>query len=253
MLNRSAWNESVWKGFCSAVQFLSIIPMGRKISFDARSALPFFPLVGILLGAILICVHTVAGRFWPTHIVAVLDVIALALLTGALHLDGLADTADGLYGIREPETAMAIMKDSRIGTMGAVGVLCCMAAKWAGLTGISGSLTLWLLLVPAYARASVLFAVKTLPYGRPQGGTGLAFFREPVRTRDFWGFGLLICASVFGGWHFFSINLGFAFFVFLILKWYQKKMKCITGDMLGAMIEITEAGLFLCASARVSL
>lgn len=235
------------------MQFLSIIPIGRKIPFDARSALPYFPLVGLLLGAVLTCFHAAAGRFWTPPVVAMLEVIVLALLTGALHLDGLADTADGLYGQRDRETAMAIMKDSRIGTMGTVSIVCCMAVKWAGLAGISSPHAFWLLLIPAYARASVLFGVKVLPYGRPQGGTGLAFFREPVRAKDFWGIGLLVCASFFGGWRSLVLNLGFALLIFATLKWYQKKMQCITGDMLGAMIEVSEAGLFLCAAAHWSL
>jgi adenosylcobinamide-GDP ribazoletransferase len=182
--------------------------------------------------------------------VAMLDVLALALLTGALHLDGLADTADGLYGSHDPTRAMAIMKDSRIGSMGAVCVVLCLGLKWVGLAHIHGPSTLWLILVPAYARASVMFAIRILPYGRPQGGTGQAFFQDPLQTRDFWSIGLLLGASFSIGWSFVGLNLGFVFFVLLILRWYRKKMQCVTGDMLGAMIELVEAGLFLCAAAR---
>jgi adenosylcobinamide-GDP ribazoletransferase len=244
------WDRTFWQGLWSAIQFLSIIPACRELTFNARSALPFFPIVGLLIGAVLACIHAITGIFWPGQVVALLDVITLAVLTGALHLDGLADTADGLYGQRDPETAMAIMKDSRIGAMGTVSVICCLAVKWAGLAHISSPHAVWLLLVPAYARASVLFGIRSLPYGRPQGGTGFAFFREPIQTKDFWGIGLIFCASFFAGWGFVSLNLGFALLVFLTLKWYRKKIGCITGDMLGAMIEMTEAGLFLCAAAR---
>ncbi len=247
---RRLLNGIHWSGFLSAIQFLTIVPCGRRQPFDARSALPFFPLCGLLIGAILTGIHSIAGLWWPEPIVAVLDVLGLVLLTGALHLDGLADTADGLYGHRTPEQALTIMKDSRIGAMGMISVVCCLAAKWAGVAHLAANDQIWLLLVPAYARSSVLLGVKTLPYGRPGGGTGHAFFQAPIRLPDFWGMGLLIGISMLAGWGFLSLNLAFTLIVFLVLRWYQKKIQCITGDMLGAMIEVIEAGLFIIAAAR---
>jgi adenosylcobinamide-GDP ribazoletransferase len=239
-----------WPAFLSAVQFLTIIPCGRRHEFDARAALPFFPLGGLLIGAIVIGVHTLSGLWWPGPVAALMDVIALAVLTGALHLDGLADTADGLYGQRSMEQSLAIMKDSRIGAMGTVSVICCLAAKWAGLSHIDDHAAIWLLLVPAYARAAVLFGTRFLPYGRPDGGTGHAFFQTPVGIKDFWGFGLLVGISLFSGRTLVGLNLGFAASVAVILTWYRKKIRCITGDMLGAMIEVSEAVLFLIAAAH---
>lgn len=239
-----------WPAFLSAVQFLTIIPCGRRTGFDARAALPFFPLVGLLIGAVLMGIHTLSGLWWPGPVVALLDFVGLAVLTGGLHLDGLADTADGLYGQRTPEQSMAIMKDSRIGAMGTISVICCLAAKWAGLAHIVGPAPIWLFLVPAYARAAVLFGTKFLPYGRTDGGTGHAFFQTPVGIKDFWGFGLLAGISLFSLRALVGLNLGFAVTVFAILGWYRKKIGCITGDMLGATIEVTETVLFLIAAAR---
>jgi len=239
-----------WPAFLSAVQFLTVIPCGRRHAFEACAALPFFPLTGLLIGAILVGIHTLAGVWWPGPVVALLDVVGLAALTGALHLDGLADTADGLYGHRSPEQALAIMKDSRIGAMGTASMICCLAAKWAGLAHIAGQVPLWLLLVPAYARSAVLFGARFMPYGRPNGGTGHAFFQTPVGIRDFWGFGLLTGISLFSGWTLVGLNLGFAVTVFAILAWYRNKIGCITGDMLGAMIEVTETALFLVAAVQ---
>jgi len=249
---RRILNNFFWQGFLSATQFLTIIPLGRHQTFEARTALPFFPFCGLLIGSMLIGIHAVAGLWWPGPVAAVLDVVGLAVLTGALHLDGLADTADGLYGHRAPEQALAIMKDSRIGAMGMVSVVCCLAAKWAGIAHLAANDRLWLLLVPAYARSSVLLGTKALPYGRPGGGTGHAFFQTPIQLKEFWGLGLLVGLSLSTGWGFLSLNLGFLLIVGMILGWYQRKIQCITGDMLGAMIEVTEAGLFLIAAARWS-
>lgn len=238
-----------WDSFVSAIQFLTVIPCGRRQKFDARAALPFFPLSGLLIGLLLAGAHTLSALLWPGAVVAVLDVVVLAVLTGALHLDGLADTADGLYGHRTPEQALAIMKDSRIGAMGMVTVVCCLAVKWAGMAHLAGNVHIWLLLVPAYSRSAVLLGIKSLPYGRPGGGTGQAFFQAQIQIKDFWGLAPLLGISIFAGWGFVGLNLGFAIIVSVILFWYRKKINGITGDMLGAMIELTEAGLFVIAAA----
>ncbi len=239
-----------WSGFCSAVRFLTILPFGRCHSFDARSALVYFPVCGLLIGAVLAAINAVISLWWPDSIAALAVVLALVVLTGGLHLDGLADTADGLYGHRSPEQALAIMKDSRIGAMGTIAIVCCLSAKWAGASSLTTDQQVWLILIPAYARSSVLFGVKYLPYGRPDGGTGHAFCQTPLRFKDFWSFGILVGLSTLTGWGFISLNLGYATIVFLAIRWYQKKIQCITGDMMGAMIEITEAGLFLMAACQ---
>jgi len=119
-IKKNIFSRSKWTGLRSAIQFLTIIPCGRGHDFDARAALPFFPLCGLLIGVLLVMVDAMATLVWPRPVVALLDVIALAAISGALHLDGVADTADGLYGHREPEQALAIMKDSRIGAMGSI-------------------------------------------------------------------------------------------------------------------------------------
>jgi adenosylcobinamide-GDP ribazoletransferase len=236
-------------GFCSAIRFLTLIPCAGAHRFDPRTALPFFPLSGLLIGAVLVAVDAAAARFWSPPAASILVLVVLAALTGALHLDGLADSADGLYGQRPPEQALAIMKDSRIGTMGMVAVVACIAVKWAGLNDLSTHRVLYLLIIPAYARASVLFGIRLLPYGRPDGGTGQAFFLAPLRNIDFWGLALVIVLSLLVGWKAVAFNLVFVLLVASLLLFYRRKLNCITGDMLGAMIEVTEAGLFLVAGA----
>ena len=240
---------SLWQGWISAVQFLTVIPCaGRNHIFDAGRALPFFPLCGLMLGGVVALVDAAASTLWMPPASSLLAVLALIILTGALHLDGVADTADGLYGRREPEKALAIMKDSRIGAIGAVVMVCCLAVKWIGISGISADRALWLVLVPAYARASVLFGIKLMPYGRPDG-TGSSFFHEPIQWQNFWGLALIIGLSLIAGRRMILINLGFAVIVIGILSYYRKKIGCITGDMLGAMIETMEAILFFILSA----
>lgn len=237
------------QGLLSAIQFLTIIPCPTRHEFNARAALPFFPVCGLIIGIALIVIDTAASIIWPRPVVAMVDILALVVISGALHLDGLADTADGLYGHRETERALEIMKDSRVGAMGLVAVLCCLAMKWVAISNITGHYKIWLLLIPAYSRASVLFGIKFLPYGRPGEGTGKTFFDPPLQRKDFWGVGLLMILSLLTCGGFILVNVCFAIVVFTILGWYSKKINGITGDMLGALIEVTEVALFMVAAS----
>ena len=236
-------------GCISAIQFLTVIPLGNR-AFNARAALPYFPVCGLGIGCLVLFVDWAAARLWPPAVVALCDVLTLIVISGSLHLDGLADTGDGLYGHRSTNKILAIMKDSRIGAMGMVAVLCCLAAKWIGISSLEMNRGLWLLLVPAYARGAVLIAIKLMPYGRPDGGTGHDFFAPPLQAVDYWAFALLGAGSLAMGWDALKINVGFVIIVSATLAWYRRKLGTVTGDMLGALIEVTEAGLLVIAAAQ---
>ncbi len=235
------------RNLIAALQFITILPLGRVESFDPPKMVPFFPLVGILLGLLVALFDSVVIRFWTQPVAALLDVILLAVLTGAFHLDGLGDAADGLLSPRSIDEALEIMKDSRIGTMGLVAIVFGLALKWGGIAGLDFSRSIFLIIVPAYARAGILFAMRFLPYGR-SNGTGKPFFDQKLALTHFWGLVLPVGLSLILGLKAIWLNLAFAIIIGMILLFYKKRMACITGDMLGAMVEITEAGLFLIAS-----
>ena len=237
--------------FRSAIQFITILPAGKPGPFEPQKMMPYFPMVGILLGGLVAIFDRLALNFWSEPVVALLDVGLLAILTGAFHLDGLGDTADGLYGQRPRDKALAIMKDSRIGAMGLVAIVFGLALKWGGIAGLDVNRALLLIIVPAYARSGILFGIRFLEYGRPGGGTGLEFFNETLKPAAFWGLALPVGLSLFLGWLSLWLNLCFIFIISTILYYYKKRMGCITGDMLGAMIESSEAGLFLFVSMGV--
>ncbi len=234
--------------FISALQFITILPVGKPGPFDPPKMMPFFPVVGILLGLLVALFDRLAVIFWDEPVVALLDVILLAIVTGAFHLDGLGDTADGLLGVRPRDKALTIMKDSRIGAMGLVAVVFGLALKWGGIAGLDVNRSLLLVIIPAYARSGVLFGIRFLEYGRPDGGTGLEFFKETLKLAAFWGLALPVGLSLFLGLKALWLNLCFMIITSTILYYYKKRMGCITGDMLGAMIELSEAGLFLLVS-----
>jgi len=237
------------KGFLSAIQFLTILPIGRRSRFDAAGMIFFFPVVGLLLGAMVALFDHLALVFWPKPAAAVLDTALLILLTGALHVDGLGDTADGLYGNRPRDKALAIMKDSRVGVMGVAAIVMGLSVKWAGIQTLEAHRSLLLTIIPAYARGGMIFGIRFLEYGRPGGGTGHALFSEPLKPTVFLGLAAPVALSVFSGWTGLWLNALFILATAAILSFYKRRIGCITGDMLGAMTEILEALLFLLVAA----
>jgi len=236
------------RNLISAIQFITILPVGRAESFNPPKMIPYFPIVGLALGSLVALFDLAVANLWSKSVASLLDVVFLALLTGAFHIDGLGDTADGLLGQRSREKTLAIMKDSRLGTMGLVAIVFCLSMKWGGITGLDAHRSIWLILVPAYARGGMLFGMRLLEYGRPAGGTGLDFFREKLGVAAFCGLIVPLALSFFLGWKALWVNLSFAAITAVIIWYYKKRIGCITGDMLGAMTEITEAALFLLVS-----
>jgi adenosylcobinamide-GDP ribazoletransferase len=236
------------KRLIAALQFLTIIPLGKSAIYDPKGMIPFFPIVGLIIGGILTIFDHAALRFWPAQTTAILDVVLLAVLTAALHIDGLGDTADGLMGHRSKERALAIMKDSRIGVMGLVAIVCTLSIKWGGIMQIHAHRALLLLLIPAYSRSAMIFGIRFLKYGRPAGGTGYDFFDEPIKLSAFRWLLAPILVSIFLGWKAIPLNIFFALITAIIIFYYKKRMGCITGDMLGAMTEVIESLLFLLVS-----
>jgi len=234
--------------FIAALQFITIIPVGRADSFEPPKMIPYFPVVGLFLGILTALFDQLAIALWSRPVASLLDVLFLAALTGAFHLDGLGDSADGLWGPRSKEKALTIMKDSRLGTMGLVAIVFALALKWAGIAGLDLNRVLLLIIVPAYARTGMLFGMRFLEYGRPDGGTGADFFKSKLEWTAFWGLTIPLVLSVFLGWTAFYLNLSFVALTAVLIRYYKRRVGCITGDMLGAMTEVLEAGLFLLVS-----
>ena len=241
------------KSLISAIQFMTILPTGKPGAFDPKGMVQFFPIVGIILGAMVAAFDQVALRLWPEPVVCLLDVVFLVVVTGAFHLDGLGDAADGLLGHRSREKTLAIMKDSRIGVMGLAAIICGLSMKWGGIMSLGADRSILLIIIPAYARGGMLFGIRFLEYGRPDGGTGHDFFDNGLKLSAFWGLLIPVAISAFLGWR--GVWLIFLFIITtsIILMYYKKRIGCITGDMLGAMCETTESVLFLLVLAGGAL
>jgi len=236
--------------FWSAVAFLTILPTAGA-RFRPERMVGFFPVVGLLLGIIVAGLDVLARFLWSEPLAAMIVVLAFILLTGALHVDGLADAGDGLFSHRTRERILQIMKDSRVGVMGVVCMIGILALKWGGVLALSEDRFLALVLIPAYSRLGMLAGMRWLPYGRPEGGTGAPFCVPNSKLSMFWSTVLLVPLSIFLGWKGVVLNVFFVVACAGILSMYSRLIGCITGDTLGAMNEVLEAGLLLFLALQV--
>lgn len=240
------------KHLISALQFLTVLPLGKPRDLKALKTIPYFPIVGLIFGVLLVLGDYVFSMLWPDTVVALLDILLLAILSGGLHLDGLGDTADGFLSHRSPEQILTIMRDSRIGVMGLLAIVFILTIKWTGIYSLEKYRALYLFIIPAYSRGAMMFGIKFLRYGRLQEGIGTDFFSDTIPMYALSIIFLPICISLCLGLMAIWFNALFIFMTTLILFYYKRRMNGITGDMLGAMAEIEEAGLFLIACLGVN-
>jgi len=236
----------------SAFQFLTILPFGRYKKFEAPKTIPYFPVVGLFIGLIVASGDYAFSILLPRPIASLLDVFLLAVISGGLHLDGLGDTADGLLSHRPREQILTIMKDSRIGAMGLIAIFFALTIKWGGIQYVAEHRTLYLLMIPSYARGSMVLGMKFLQYGRPGAGIGTDFFSTTIPLHSMASLFLPVVISLFLGIPCIWLNISFIVVAWGMLYYYKRKINCITGDMIGAMAEVEETVLFLiaCLGAR---
>ena len=209
----------------------------------------YFPLVGLLLGATLLGLDRLLGLALPSFVVNTLLVIALLLLTGALHIDGFADTCDGLGGRRSPQERREIMHDSRVGGFGVAGVCCLLILKVVSLAGVpEGSRMAALLLMPVMGRWAIVYAVFAYPYARAHGLGKI--FKETAGWRSLIMATLItlviaICFAEIGG---LVILVAVWIIVVVIASYLRRKFGGLTGDTYGAINEVAEVAVLLVIS-----
>ncbi len=240
-------------GFLAALEFLTRLRVRRTPAGDMRrvaEAQAWFPAVGLIIGALLLAIDRLASRALPTPSVDVLLVVALAALTGGLHLDGLADAADGLLGGRDREHRLEIMRDVHAGTFAIIAIVTVLALKWAGLDAMPrGVRHEALLLTPCLARLAMVAGAAAFPYARTEG-VGLAFHdaARPATLALASGTGIVACVALFGAGGLAVVAFAAAS-AFAIGVYARRSVGGMTGDLYGATAEITEATLFLLIAA----
>jgi adenosylcobinamide-GDP ribazoletransferase len=245
------------KRFLAALQFLTIIPLPWGSNPGERilgGSLPFFPLVGLMIGAAACLADWGLGRIFPVGVASVITVILLIAASGGLHIDGLADTADGFYSARPREGILAIMKDSRTGPMGVAAIVCAVALKIALIASVAGPWRWWVLMMtPLAGRCALIIHIALLPYVRPEGGLVGIFHRNRSRGHVLWALAVLLAVGYITGRLPGLIAGGAAFLAALLLAAYSfHRIGGLTGDTLGAACELTELCPALAAAAMLS-
>jgi adenosylcobinamide-GDP ribazoletransferase len=234
--------------FFAAWQFLTIFPIPKSIKVqtdDLERSPAFFPLVGFILGLALGLLDIGLRFFFPSTIASVLLVISLISVSGGLHMDGLADTADGFLSSRPRERILEIMRDSRSGPMAVIVLISVFAVKWAALEELAG-LRFWkLVLILLLSRWNLLLSMNLNSYARLNGGLANIFIKRDSRVSLLVTGGLIaICAVAWigaTGGVVFAVSAGVTF---LFSRYCRKKIGGFTGDTLGAACELSEvAGL----------
>jgi adenosylcobinamide-GDP ribazoletransferase len=242
-------------GLLAALRYLTIVPVPgpRPTGRDALgAAAAWLPVVGGLLGLVLAAVDLVAGRIFPRLLAALLTVTAWKLLTGGLHLDGLADCLDGLVG-RDAEHRLAIMRDSRIGAFGAIGLILLLLLDLVALADLPPTVaSRTLIAAPVIARAMPALVARLFRTARADGHG--ASFRAALAPSSV-GIGLAVALAVAVaclGWRgLASLAVGVA--AALALAWFMaRRLGGVTGDVLGATVELSELAVLLTISAWTS-
>jgi adenosylcobinamide-GDP ribazoletransferase len=238
-----------------AIAFLTRVPMPSRLLFDAKDvgrSARWFPLIGLMIGGILVAALQLFSLVFPALVTAFLIAAVEALLTGALHLDGLADSMDGFGGGHTREDVLRIMRDHAIGTYGAVALVLAVAIKAATLAALierHGAAS-WLALMPMLGRWPVVLLSATQPYARrsdqegaPPGGA-VSHFVGRVELVVASATALPI-AFLLAQWRGVAAALLVIAVSWLWGRYCRRRIGGITGDTLGASVEISEALVLL--------
>lgn len=236
--------------FLLALEFLTIFPSPLKRppgDNELANSTGFFPIIGSLIGGFLIGIDILLSFIFPTPVVNIFLILFLAIITGCLHLDGLADTIDGIGGGSSREDILRIMRDSRIGSFALIGMILFLLLKFITLQGIPPYVKYnSLLLMAISGRYSIVQLAFSHPYARTEEGKAKAYAGN-ISKKSLLNAGLfsLVASVILFGFY------GILIFVIMILftiglgRYFQRRIGGITGDNLGAGEELNELMILL--------
>lgn len=235
------------KTFILTLQFLTRIPIKADMKADEADfakGIVFFPVVGLIIGSFNLLAYWAADKIAGGLFPVVCCLLANTAITGALHLDGIADTCDGIFSSRTRDKMLEIMRDSRIGTNGTLAILFDVLLRLALLNTMGGTLAmLSILLAPVIAKTLVVLLIRISVYARPGGMGGLFLGKlSNLRTVIAYAIGAGIALAFLKLWGAavilvcLIVCLGYRQFIYA-------KLQGMTGDTLGAANEVIEIAL----------
>lgn len=249
----NAWLDELRLAF-TALQYFTRLPVPAWVGHAERplkDAARYFPLVGVLVGGFAGVVFLLAAQRFPVTLAVLLSMAAGILLTGAFHEDGLADTCDGFGGGTDRRSVLAIMKDSRLGTFGVLGLALALAIKFAALLALPADRFLAVVIAAhAFSRFLALTILFTQPYVRDEGeARARPVVRDPALATLIVGAATGIapllwlgpaaigaCAAAL------ALRMGLG-------RYFLRRIGGYTGDCLGAVQQTSEIAFYLGAVA----
>jgi len=237
--------------FLTAVMFYTRIPVPKSVGYTAENmnrSTGYLPLIGILVGAIGGAVYLGAQLVVPLSVAVLLCMVTTILVTGAFHEDSISDFCDGFGGVHDKESILRIMKDSCIGTFGATGLIMTLLARYVFLTNMEPGLFLAVFIAAnAYSRFQPILMIHFSDYMRKDSTNKSGAVAE---NRSVWmllqGFILALIPMFFLPLWISGILIVVEGLTFWLFRWYaHKKLGGYTGDVLGALQQISELVFYL--------
>jgi adenosylcobinamide-GDP ribazoletransferase len=234
-----------WEEFRTAFGFLTVLPVAANLQATPERlgrSMGFFPAAGLAIGLVLVVLNWGLAALIPRPVLDCLLLLILIALTGALHLDGMADMVDGLSGGRDREAMLRIMKDSRVVAIGVVALVMVLLLKYLSLVNVpDAGKGAALLFMPCAGRWVQVILAAFCPYVRTGGGTGSWFVDQVAEREVLLATGTLLAAALvlFGiPGVFLVFLLGLATMV--LMHYFRIRLGGVTGDVLGAASEVIE-------------
>lgn len=234
------------KPFFAALSFLTILRVPQAWCGDQQAiarSLTWFPLVGLMIGGLLAGLDSLLCWLFPgTLVPSALLVISMIAISGGLHLDGVADSADAFMSSRGRERMLEIMKDSCVGPMGALTISALLLVKFSALASLPEA---WrfpvIVLIPLAGRVALVVKTVSLPYARATGGLATLTHSNSKPWQAIVACALLTAvALVFLGWSGLWVAVMSLVTTALFARYCHSKIGGLTGDTLGAVCELVE-------------
>jgi len=239
-----------------AINFLTILPF-EKFSRDIKEekikdSVLFFPVVGILIGLLLSVICLILRNMFSPLVLGAFIVTLLAILTGGLHLDGFVDSIDGLFGGKNKNDILRIMKDHNVGAFGVIGAVCLLMLKFAFIGSLSKDVfAKAIFIMPVLSRSSMSFILLLTPSSKSNGlGSIFAGRRKDTRWLIPALISYLLAVLLFG------VKGNFIVFFVLLFSlimrgYFLRRIGGITGDTMGMLNELVEVFVLFCVEVFV--
>lgn len=243
--------KSILRRCTFSIQFLTTIPIRINLNLtdkDIGKSLVFAPVSGMVIGLILYFFYKFANILIPGQLTSISIIAFYCWLTGALHIDGLGDTFDGIFSSRTKDKILLIMKDSRLGTNGLLAIFFILTFNIVLVNEITKFNEFVLILFPVAGRMSILICASISKYVDGKEGLGSAFVKN-CNLKE------MIIGVTIGGIVFLFFDLVYAvlflattiFLAVLLTKYFSRKLGGVTGDIIGCVCELSQTLLLLSA------